>query len=527
MQPDAMMTDIERKKYKLSVYLAKKSFKVDADIIPKINEMDSYVVKDGKGTLGTLYIKTGYSSVPKWAELFGTILSGEDIDLTTKSARAVLIATVKHRQLCLTFGHAHFLINPLAIERNFGLKVALNMGGKASLRAVDKTSLEVVEIQSKEQSSKEVDIANFDFDYETDILKSITAKNEDGTATLSGRDSISIGVAVTLHTLRKFLGDLLTKYESNRYKEKFSWVDNVAEVRDGSLVERLDQVLIEKVNHLDSHVWLSVPEVILWEEISGFAYKTRHNPAVSPDIHLQAWSNDIVQDETIDIAFLKRKRIYAYDVNYELYKNWPVYHCLNAEIDLDGLKYILNDGSWYAIDGGFVDAVNASFNALEESSVILPLSGFRKEPDYNTYVATTYPDKFDLMDRKTIEIGGGKSSVEFCDLFSKNKQLIHIKKYGGSSVLSHLFQQGVVSGELFIGDAKFRDEVNARLSSSFKLVNPLVRPNAAEFEICYGIMSDVPGQLQIPFFSKVVLKNAVKRLRAYGYMVTKKKIEMY
>jgi uncharacterized protein (TIGR04141 family) len=175
------MSTKEEKKYKLSVYLAKKSFKKDADIITKIGDMGTYVVKDGKGELGVLYLQTGYPSVPKWADLFKSVLPKKELDLTTKSARAVLIANVKQRKFCLTFGHAHFLLNPLGIERNFGLKVALNMGGKSSLRSVDKTSLEVVQIQSKEQSSKEVGIASFDFDYETDILKSITAKNEEGT----------------------------------------------------------------------------------------------------------------------------------------------------------------------------------------------------------------------------------------------------------------------------------------------------------------------------------------------------------
>lgn len=520
------MTDKEKKKYKLSVYLAKQSFNDDGEIMTKVAGMQSYAIKDGKGELGILYIETGYSSIPKWVDLFNSILSKKDVDLTTKSARAILITDVKKRKLCLTFGHAHFLINPLAIERNFGLKVALNMGGKSSLRAVDKTSLDVVQIQSKDQSSKEVGIANFDFDYETDILKSITARNEEGTATLSGRDSISMAASVELATLRKFLEDLLIKYESKKYKDKFAWVDNIASVRDRALVEHLDQLLIGNITKHTHHVWLAVPEVLNWEEISGFAYKIRKHPAVSPDIHLAGWLNDVVEEDAVDIGMLKRKRIIAHDINYEPYKHWPVYHCLNAEIDLGGVKYILNDGSWYAIDVGFVATVNASFNSIKESAVSLPPSGFMKEPEYNEFVANNYSNTFCLMDRKLIDIGNGRNPVEFCDLFSKAKQLIHVKKYGGSSVLSHLFQQGIVSGELFLSESSFRNDVNKLLGENFKLHKPSIHQNAAEYEICYAIMSDVPGPLHVPFFSKVVLKNAVKRLTAYGYRVTKKKIEL-
>jgi uncharacterized protein (TIGR04141 family) len=285
--------------------------------------MNSYIIKDGNVELGNLYVETGYPSLPKWAGLFKSVLSKKDIDLTTKSARAVLVANVKHRKLCLTFGHAHFLINPLAVERNFGLKVALNIGGKSSLRAVDKTSLDVVQIQSKEQSSKEVGISNFDFDYETDILKSITARNEEGTATLTGRDSVAMAVGVELSTLRKFLEELLGKYESNKYKEKFAWVDNVANVRDRTLVEQLDQLLVAKINSLGPDVWLAVPEVLNWEDIAGFAYRMRKHPAVRPDIHLTSWFKETVKDGLVDAELLKRKKITAYDVNYDRINTGP------------------------------------------------------------------------------------------------------------------------------------------------------------------------------------------------------------
>ena len=516
----------EDKKYKLSIYLIKESYTDDTQIVPKCGEMNSYEIPDEEESLGTLYIKTNYESIPKWADLFRNIFSPEDIGLLTKSARAVFIVTINNRKLCLTFAHANFLIEPLAIVRNFGMKVALNIGGETSLRAVDKTCLDVVEIKSKAQSSKEVGIENFDFDFETDILKSITAKNEDGSSTLSGRDSVSIGAAVKLDTLRDFLSDILTKYESNAYKGKFSWVDNVAEERDKSVIVRLIQLLIEKIMVLDPCVWLAIPEVIIWEEMSGFAYKKRRNPVIRQDIHLEHWINEVVNDDDIDINYLKRRKIFLYDVNQDLFKHWPVYHCLNAEIDLDGQKYILNDGSWYLLNTDFVNEVNGFYDAIEDSSVELPSYGAKKEPEYNSYVATTYANKFALMDRKIIPIGGGRSSIEFCDLFTKDKQLIHVKKYGGSSVLSHLFQQGVVSGELFISSDSFRGEVNNRLSDDYKLDNVDNRPNPAEYEICYSIMSDVPGDLHIPFFSKVVMKHAIKRLQAYGYKVTKKKISI-
>ena len=118
------MANENNKKYKLSIYLIKELYTEDAEIIPNIKSMNSYPISDENGDLAVLYIKTGYSSIPKWADFFSDIFDPKEIGLETKSARAVLVANIQNRKMCLTFGHAHFLLEPLAIIRNFGLKVS-------------------------------------------------------------------------------------------------------------------------------------------------------------------------------------------------------------------------------------------------------------------------------------------------------------------------------------------------------------------------------------------------------------------
>jgi uncharacterized protein (TIGR04141 family) len=133
-------------------------------------------------------------------------------------------------------------------------------------------------------------------------------------------------------------------------------------------------------------------------------------------------------------------------------------------------------------------------------------------------------NKFALMDRKEVMIGGGRSRVEFCDLYSNSKEIIHVKKYGGANLLSHLFSQALVSGNCFLFEPTFRTGVNKLLPQGFKLANPKDQPNAMEFEVCVAIMSRVKGPLELPFFSKVSLKHAAQNLRNLGYKVTKLKI---
>jgi len=145
-----------RKKYKLSIYLVKKDYKKLEHILTEIANTHKFSISDKKGNLGTLYVHKGFKTIPKWYDLFESILAGQNLKIYNISARALLLVNISGRRFCLSFGHAHYLINPMAIERNFGLKVALNMGGEFSLRSVDKTSLDMIEIKTKEQSSREV-----------------------------------------------------------------------------------------------------------------------------------------------------------------------------------------------------------------------------------------------------------------------------------------------------------------------------------------------------------------------------------
>lgn len=122
--------------------------------------------------------------------------------------------------------------------------------------------------------------------------------------------------------------------------------------------------------------------------------------------------------------------------------------------------------------------------------------------------------------------GGGHGQVEICDLLSIKRELIHVKMYGKSSVLSHLFAQGFVSGQLIQIDSEFRKKVRAQLSPTHaELLSVDSKPEYESFTITYAVISDSPGpELHLPFFSKVNLVNTRKVLRGFGYKVELLKI---
>jgi uncharacterized protein (TIGR04141 family) len=185
--------------------------------------------------------------------------------------------------------------------------------------------------------------------------------------------------------------------------------------------------------------------------------------------------------------------------------------------------YVLNNGKWYKVATDFAEEVLNYFENIPESEIELPDYDHQGEGEYNEALPDAVAGSF-CMDRKLIRHGGGHSTIEFCDLITQEKRLVHIKRYGGSAQFSHLFNQGVVSAELFAQDEDFRRKLNEKLPTPMRLRNAALRPEAAEYEIVYAIISKSDDPLEIPFFSKVGLRNARRRLQGYGYKVTKKKI---
>jgi len=68
--------------------------------------------------------------------------------------------------------------------------------------------------------------------------------------------------------------------------------------------------------------------------------------------------------------------------------------------------------------------------------------------------------------------------------------------------------------------------VNEKLPKTHRLHDPKQRPKYNQFRVVFGIISDRPGALRLPFFSRLNLKHAAKRLEAYGFRVAKAKIEV-
>jgi uncharacterized protein (TIGR04141 family) len=173
----------------------------------------------------------------------------------------------------------------------------------------------------------------------------------------------------------------------------------------------------------------------------------------------------------------------------------------------------------------FVQKVNTYIGEIPGTELNLIAYNHKREDEYLLEAAEALGDQCVCMDQDTVLYGGGYSRVEFCDLFVNRRQLVHVKRYGASSTLSHLFAQGVTAATLFVSDPEFRRLVDEKLPEKLKIENPVQRIVPGDYEIVYAVISSQKGgELTLPFFSRISLQNATQILKGYGFNVSVLKI---
>ena len=510
----------------LTIYLSRNGTSardlVDADKTANITPLRITI----EGTISALlYIDNDFPEHPDWAQFFDDYVQ-ENAIAKNRSVSALLLIEFREKLFALTFGHGRFLMNQDFLEEQFGLKVALNCIGTGNVRSITKHSLDQILRHSQEQASRDATAGEFGFDIEQDLLKGVTGKPTDTSSfgsRISGKQAFQLSLPVNLRDIPDVLGRVSDKFLDTSYKNNFPWVDQISEISNEKLQNELDEQLVREIMKEDRRdVWMAVPDLIDWARVSKFRFVTQGYTYETVDIHLDYFL-DFVEDTEITPALLKRKRVECLDPDGRALVDWPVYKCLYAELDRDTKSYLLSGGKWYIIKSDFVQQVDQQYSEIKTCELEFPEFQHRTEGDYLKEVSDGSDGIYALMDQNFIN---APSKMEFCDLYSIGNDICHVKRYGQAGALSHLFAQGLVSGELFKRDKNFRKDVNDRLPETHKIANHEVPPKDGDYRVVFAIISDRPDPLRIPFFSRLNFKHAADRLGAYGYRVGKVKIKV-
>jgi uncharacterized protein (TIGR04141 family) len=507
-----------------------------------------------------LYLSTSEPRVPPWVPFLNEGFGDLGIVATQRPSAVLVIKThyYKDHYFALTFGQGRHLLRQDAYDRNYGLRVALNViyqegtqdTDQGRLRSISATTVAANTIRTRRQSDRKATFEAFGVDIQRDLLGAITGTPIDSAfwgTRISGSDGLSVVPSIEFDSLGQFLRAVAKKHRDTSYQQDFNWIDNLRVVQDPDLLDQLYAELINVLLAGTGDVEVAVPGMIDWDDVEEFRYSfdSEHgfaDPADCP-ISEALERNDLI--DAVDISHLRRWQLEARDDADEVVGKWPLMQCLSGELTIDGEnKYVLADGEYFEISRDYGDDLDGFIDGIAESNYpLLQTQGNISEGEYNERAAASSPS-FLLLDKKTVRVLGKTTPIEICDILSDDGAFIHVKRKLGSSALSHLFAQGSVSADLFLMSAAYRDSCLTRIREAEReraeeegddgfagrfATFEQRGINTDDYTIVYAIVANWNGQdavSALPFFSKVNLRRHVEDLRRMGYAVQIARIEV-
>lgn len=514
------------KTWTVSVYLLRSG---SADVADALNvgpdEFDAYRLPSvGRDVM--LYVNTTPPVPPAWVALFDGI-TDRPLQLSRPGFAAVLILPVRGRLFALTFGQAgRFLLRPGSYERDFGLHAARNLVDPEQIRSVQSRRFTDTALQVRRQLARPADIVQLDMDVQQDLLTTLEGAVIEGGRgkRVGGADAVRFTDHLHAKRLPEICGRLLDAAGASEYKKHYPWADQVTQITDPLKAAALEQkvltLLLEgKFDRFDVY-----PPEMVEDAVVDFGIDA-NTTVMEPTRQLLSKlieRSSASQPETL-AKWLRSSHITARNDEGAVVGRWSWWECLYHECrDDEQQTAVLDRGVWLRVRRDFAGIVNDFAAALGPSDLKLP-QALRTdlEADYNERVATERAD-IRLLDRKLIAPIAGESRVEICDLFCDRGHLVHVKRRkGGSSGLSHLFAQALVSSQLLARAPQFAAAMRGQLGDwAHRVREPPVR---AEHPLVLGLLlaaeSTGQGARALPFFAKVALRQNVQQIQGMGFPV--------
>lgn len=505
----------------LTIYLLKEDHHAEEGSFRdgELGALEAFPVTVPGAEYARIYLRRNRMRLPDWRELFPGLNWNR---YRTNSFSGLLIVGIHGRRFAIAAGGGRHLLDPFAVEENFGFKVVINSVNPQQIRKIEKKTINQNPISSIDQLTRTSSLDAFRLDYYTDIISKIRASSSvtEFGSIVDGRDALQISMESSVDALAPILRRCLEAYRSTTYRQYFPQIDNVGEVHDRALLEALDEILIERLNRGDhDHTWAAMPEIVLDDDFSAIVYSNRPNAARYHDVELHdCLEKYTVKARTFTKSDLERDTIYIRKANGDTFPRWRVWKCIYAEVRRGDQEYVLIEGKWFRVSHEYIERLDGLIAVIPRSNYALPVwLQHVHEKDYLRSLANSTPPML-VLDRDLIQLAG-QSPIELCDLFIEENTFAHVKRYGSSQVLSHLFDQGRVSAQLFLRDSSFRVAAQQKCAKFATFPIDSV-PNARDYTVAYLVGSKYADAQVLPLFARVVLVDTFMELSNYGYNVT-------
>ena len=534
-----------------TLYLAKEPVEQFEELLTeygkrRLEEEDTQIIdSEAIGTKVRLIIFRGQAMTPKWMEELKRVFNFQDVK--TNSACALMMFEESGRTFAANFAHGWMYLNEAMLEPDFGLKVSIN--------ALDETRIKRLERANLGDALREVSLSPFHREFNSfaiddalDLVRKIGGSVRDENLTdeasinvMTGARSLRIAGEFSLSDLPRIARGTLEFFQSEEYKQtSFRIFDFVRQITDPALIQHLDNIAADRIRDGAESLELGLPTTREHEGVS-YTFKGPGSPRHYPEILLRnyaAWLGERLSE--ITAQSLKDHRIVTvFEDSAIPEQHLPIRNALVGSVDCGNQNYAVNEGEWYQIEEQFMRSVQRTFDELiqdwpgnsqgplERTYDETPNERLKTEADYNSALSSELG--YVHMDRCLIQIPDAQARpFEACDLLDiANKRFIHVKRSSRrSSLLSHFFKQGSNSAQHFkrfhstwqaLAD-KIEQEADRKTRDEF---DTAMKDQAKNWRVEFWII-DSPrknGEFDIPFFSKISLRDESNRLKAMNYEV--------
>ena len=486
------------------------------------------------------YAFVSSGKVPDWVSFWGVASSK-----VNATARALVFIPVKTRIFVLSYGFGYVHLNLDYIERDFGLETVKRVVESSSIKSAATYNLSLAKKQQT-QFVSDKSMVDFEIDYDNTLVKNITGNLKDSekfdgkVRLVTGADSLHFSCDIKAPDIESLLEKILVSYQPKIKRGDINLSGGIKQVSDGGKIKNL-YIKLEK-SLLSGRVEFSLPGLLDFSKYSGCSTEKLniYDPSKLQNTFSKTEIKNIYEKKkkrlvasTIE-EILKKVKIYVYDEDGNE-NNFSLINCLTHDIKEGVNTYFFHEGCWYNINKNFIKKIETETSKYIErdatkchlpvytktmigSKTITKKSGVQTVPDkgegnYNEKVCNQNPKDIILMDKDLVILKEGK--FEPCDLVDVSKNnftLIHVKIGLHSSMLSHLFFQGLVSTRLLVESKNAQNEFEKKFPQN-------VHFQIGKFSVLYAVLVDNPATAELPLFSKISFWKAIKEIEQMGKKV--------
>ena len=396
-----------------------------------------------------MYISNRPSTPPWWKSYWGI-----NKNLNQSQKGALIFLQINENWIVLTFGSTYHKLKDEAYVHDFGIVTTLNALDPTKIKSTDILLPENAKRQ-RVQSPRASQLNFFSVNTDETILKKMTGAVKDEYVDLfkniTGGNSLRVSSNLQSDEISNLCEELIEIYNKEDYKTSFPELQNIVPIKDPTLVNDLNEKVIEAFNADPSPVELvlAIPEIFDY----SVGYKIKYSGAGKTnleftDVYIKGYREYLEEKniENIDtIEKFQKHKLQILSENDHLINEYSIHKSFLFDCEHNNDTYHLCEGEWYLIERDFIQKLANELDPLFiDNHNVLHECNDKREDDYNISVKNANQGVF-CLDKKNIS-PTGQYQVEPCDLIFVNGEyleLAHIKISTRSSSLSHLFNQGI------------------------------------------------------------------------------------